>query len=61
MCLWAVRHIQFEKLSGTQKTGLKQQLQARKKEVQSRLADINKALKHVAKHSKRKSPQRRGG
>lgn len=61
MCLWAVRHIQFERMSGTQKTGLKQRLQAQKKEVQARLADINKAIKHVTKHSKRKSPPRRRG
>jgi hypothetical protein len=61
MCLWSVRHIQFEKLSGSQKTGLKQQLQAKKKKVQSQLADINNALKHVAQHSKRKAPRRRRG
>jgi hypothetical protein len=55
MCLWAVRHVRFEKMTGQQKTNLKRKLQQRKKVVQSQLKDVNAALKHVAKHSKRKS------
>ena len=60
MCLWAVRHVRFERLSGKQKTGLKRKLQDRKKVVQSQLRDVNAALKHVAKHSRGKSARRRG-
>ena len=60
MCLWSVRHIQFEKLSGQQKSGIKQKLQERKKAVQARLADINKAIKHVNQKSKRRSSRGRG-
>jgi len=52
MCLWSVRHIQFERLSAKEKNGIKRKLQERKKAVQSRLSDINKALKHVAQKSK---------
>jgi len=55
MCLWSVRHIQFEKLSGQQKSSIKQKLQERKKAVQARLADINKAIRHVNQKSKRKA------
>ncbi len=59
MCLWAVRHIRFEKLSSQQKSGLKKKLQERKKAVRAQLSDVNKALKHVTQKSKRK-PARRG-
>ncbi len=52
MCLWAVRHVQFEKLSGKEKTDLKKNLQARKKVVQSQLSDVNKAIKHATRKSK---------
>jgi hypothetical protein len=52
MCLWAVRHVQFEKMSGKQKADLRKKLQARKKAVQAQMSDVNKALKHVAKKSK---------
>jgi hypothetical protein len=53
MCLWAVRHIRFEKLTGQQKNGLKKKLQQRKKAVQAQLDDVNKALKHATQKSKR--------
>ncbi len=52
MCLWAVRHVRFERLTGPQKTNLKRKLQQRKKVVQSQLSDVNAALRHVAKRSK---------
>lgn len=52
MCLWAVRHVKFEGLKTKQKSDLKKNLQARKKAVQQRLSDLNKAIKHVAKHSR---------
>ena len=52
MCLWAVRHVRFEGLTGKQKTGLKRKLQQRKKVVQGQLNDVNAALRHVAKRSK---------
>ncbi len=59
MCLWSVRHIQFERLSAKQKSGIKQKLQERKKAVQARLSDINKAISHVTKKSKGRSTRRR--
>jgi hypothetical protein len=59
MCLWAVRHVRFERMTGAQKNGLKRKLQDRKKVVQAQLKDVNAALKHVAKHSRAK-PARRG-
>jgi hypothetical protein len=52
MCLWAVRHVQFEKLSGKQKTDLKKKLRARKKVVQAQLSDVNRAIKHATRKSK---------
>jgi hypothetical protein len=54
MCLWAVRHVRFEKMTGQQKSDLKKKLQQRKKVVQSQLKDVNAAIKHVAKRSKSK-------
>jgi hypothetical protein len=52
MCLWAVRHVRFERLTGKQKTNLKRKLQQRKKVVQGQLNDVNAALRHVARKSK---------
>lgn len=60
MCLWAVRHIRFERLSGQQKTSLKSKLQQRKRVVQAQLRDVNKAIKHVATKSRAGSGRRRG-
>jgi len=60
MCLWAVRHIRFEKLTGQQKSGLKKKLQQRKKVVQAQLKDVNDALSHATRKSKRKPARRRG-
>ncbi|HUI14238.1 MAG TPA: hypothetical protein VL048_12300, partial [Xanthobacteraceae bacterium] len=60
MCLWAVRHVRFERLTSQQKTGLKRKLQERKKTVQAQLKDVNAALNHVVKHSKRKPARGRG-
>jgi len=54
MCLWSVRHIQFERLSAKQKSGIKKKLQERRKAVKARLSDIDKAISHVAKKSKRR-------
>ncbi len=54
MCLWAVRHVRFERMTGQQKNDLKRKLHERKKVVQSQLKDVNAALKHVAKHAKGK-------
>ena len=61
MCLWAVRHIRFEKLTGQQKTNLKRKLQLRKKAVHAQLAEVTKAIKHVSQKSKAKPARRRGG
>lgn len=60
MCLWAVRHVRFEQLSGQQKTNLKNKLQERKRVVQAQLRDVNKAIKHVATKSKAGAGRRRG-
>jgi hypothetical protein len=61
MCLWAVRHVRFEKLTGKQKTDLKRKLQLRKKAVHAQLSEVNKAIKHVTRKSKAKPARRRGG
>lgn len=58
MCLWAVRHVRFERMTGPQKNNLKRKLQERKKVVQSQLRDVNAAIKHVARHAKAKSARR---
>jgi hypothetical protein len=61
MCLWAVRHVRFEKLTGKQKTDLKRKLQQRKKVVHAQLNEVNRAIKHVTQKSKAKPARRRGG
>ena len=61
MCLWAVRHVRFEKLTGKQKSDLKRKLQLRKKVVHAQLNEVNKAMRHVTQKSKAKPAGRRGG
>jgi|HubBroStandDraft_1064217.scaffolds.fasta_scaffold11169_2 hypothetical protein len=61
MCLWAVRHVRFEKLTGKQKSDLKRKLQLRKKVVHAQLNEVNKAIRHVTQKSKAKPARRRGG
>jgi hypothetical protein len=45
----AVRLLNHRRLTKTQKAALKKNLQIRKKAVQARLSEINKAIKHVSK------------
>jgi hypothetical protein len=53
MCGFAVNLINFETLTGRQKKELKKVLQRRKQVLQAQVGDLNRALKAVAKKSKR--------
>jgi hypothetical protein len=55
----AVRLINHKRLGTKQKAALKKYLQVRKKAVQARLREINKAIKHVAQKPKRRTSRRR--
>jgi len=55
----AVKLINHKKLTAKQKSALKKDLQARKKAVQARLSEINKAINRVAGKPKRRPARRR--